>query len=198
MSCSRALGLTLVLAMVAFAQSPDEKRRVPEVDKLRIGVVDLAKVFDGYDKRKVKEEEFKAKEDNMNLEYEDRKERVKRLRAELDLLREGTSAYELKEEEVTIAMSTLKYFEKRRRETLKALFEGFILELLQEIEVVVRDIGKADGYHLIIKVDRRGSTEEGSTPLDFRSILYFSEEIDISDQILRILNAKYRERPSND
>ncbi len=174
-----------------------QEDRVPEVDRLRIGVVDLATVFDGYQKRDVKERELKEEEARLQAAFETKKDDLQRLRGELDLLREGTEAYELKEEEVAIAVNVLQFFDKRRRNTLKTMYEKFILEILEEIEVVVAEIGEKGNYHFIVKVERQQSTDEGATPLEFRALLYFSEEIDISNQVLRILNERY-EGPANE
>ncbi len=189
--------LNICLCLLGWASLAAAQDRVPVVDQLRIGVVDLAKVFDGYAKREVKEAELKEEEARLQAKFEERKENLTRLRGEMDLLREGTEAYELKEEEVAIAVNVLQFYDKRRRNTLKTMFEAFILEILEEIEVVVKEIGEKNQYHFIVKVDSQPSTNEGATPLEFRALLYFSEEIDISAEVLEILNARY-ERAGND
>lgn len=178
-------------ALLAAAASAQE--RVPEVDRLRVGVVDIAKVFDGYAKRTDREKELRAEEERLEKEYNDRKEKLRQIRNELDLLREGSLTYMLKKEEQTAAASALNYFDQIRREILKSRFETYMLEILTEIEQVVQEIGKKGGYHFIIKVDNPANTKkESTTPLELRAVLYYSNEIDISNQVLDILNDKYR------
>lgn len=183
----------ILVALCAAAPVWAQEGRVPEIERLRIGVVDLAKVFNGYDKRSVREQEFKAQEATLKARYEEKQEAIRRLRGELDLLRAGSPTYMDKQEALAGATAELRFFEKAQQDLLKSRFETYILEILREIEEVVQEIGQAGRYHLIIKVDDPAKSGEETTPLELRAVLFYGEEIDISDQVLARLNERFRE-----
>ena len=89
---------------------------------------------------------------------------------------------EEKEREFRIKLNDLKSLEKRYRGDLQALETKLAGELRKEVLAMVAELGKKEGYLLIIN--------------NF-NVMYAPSSIDITDQLIKQLNARHAKKSGN-
>ncbi|MDD5496799.1 MAG: OmpH family outer membrane protein, partial [Candidatus Omnitrophica bacterium] len=138
--------------------------------ELKVGYIDLAKVFDEYSKTKeadkVLEEKGKAKE----AERKKLIDEVRKLKDEQALLSDKAKA----EKQVVIddKVKALQAFDLKAREELIKQRNDTVGGILKDIEKVVTDYSKEQGYDVI---------------LNSRMLLYGKDEMDLSADIMKRL-----------
>ena len=89
---------------------------------------------------------------------------------------------EKKEREARIKLNDFKTLQKKYRSSLQALEKKLVTELRDDTIALVDEIGKKEGYLLII-------TRVG--------VLYSPNSIDITDQLIKRLNDRYAKKSGN-
>ena len=157
--------VTLLLAAPAFAAGE------------KIGYVDLAKVFDEYQKTKTFDKTLEAKGLEKQGERDKMVNEIKKLRDEAELL--GAKAKDDKQAQIDEKIKTLQDFDRNTREALRKERDGMVRDILKEIEVVIQDFGKAQGYSFIF---------------NDRVLVYKSEGADLTNQVIKVLNDNYAKK----
>jgi len=143
-----------------------------EAKEQKIGYVNMSLVFDSYEKTKKFDKDLEMKAEAKRKERETIVNQVKKLRDELDLLSEDKKT--AKQPAVDEKVRELQAFDKDARETLRTQRDTMLKEILQEIDVVIKDVGQKEGYSFI---------------LHDRVLLYKDESTDLSQKIIQKLNA---------
>ena len=143
----------------------------------KVGFLDLSKIFDNYEKTK---EYDSVLENKHNVYKESRDEKIEKLQeaqSKLALLKEEEKDKVQKDLE-KMRTDLLEYDQDQRVDLTKQRDEK-IREILLEIEKVVSDYAKSQGFDII---------------LNDRVLIYGSEGFDVTDQILKILNDNYNKK----
>jgi outer membrane protein len=149
----------------AFAENPAQPK---------ICYVSLVKVFEMYQKSKDLEQSLVGKGEQKKAELEGQFKDLKKMREGLELL--SDQAKEAKAREIEEKADSFKRLKTRsERELLKERNEASRL-ILDDIEKVIQEYAKANGYALV---------------LDQRTILYGEEVYDATDAVLKVLNERY-------
>ena len=141
---------------------------------IKIGYVNLGKVFDGYQRTKSSEQVLEQKGKQKQTELDARVAELKQLRQSLDLLSDQAKDAKVKElEEKSDELQrnktrTERDFVRERNKLAKTI--------LDEIGAAVNDYAKTNGYAMI---------------LDQRSLLYGADVQNVTDDILKMLNERY-------
>lgn len=154
----------LALVPVAFAD---------DVKPMKIGVVDLTRVFKEYKKTQVMESQLETLSKSKQGEREKLVSQIKDLKDELALMSE--EARNQKREAFEEKLKGLSQFDQETKEKLLSQREQALDGLLKEIEAAVSAYSKQNSYDLV---------------LSDRAILYRVESADISADIVAILNQK--------
>lgn len=154
-------------------------------DSLKVGYIDLSKIFDQYTKTQVSslalEEEGKARqEDEAKMRAE-----IRRLKDELELLSE--KGKEKKLAEIDTKIKQLKDFIEESRNELTGKTRSIMREIMEDIETVIEEYGKSKNYDLVLN-------DNSVLPYSHRAVLYHHESMDLTNEIIKILNAKYKEK----
>lgn len=141
----------------------------------KIGYVDVAKVFDKYEKTKKFDKELaevgkqkQAGRDTLVLE-------VRRLKDEMALL--SDQGKEEKQKLVDSKMRELQDYDREAQRDLLERREGVMREIFKDIDEVIREFGKQKGFDFIFNE---------------RLMLFRSEKYDVTDVVLGELNARYK------
>ncbi len=164
--------------------------RAQQAAPIKLGVVDLAKVFKGYKKSAELEKRINAERDALKAELDAIKKKISDLNKELDLLDFGSPTYQKKEEEKARAVGLYELKKRRLEDRIKRRWEEYNVALLDDINAVVAEYGKQHGYTLIFKVDTEPSKDQ-KLLAGLRNVLYFAQTIDITNDIVTILNRRY-------
>ncbi len=160
-----ALGLLLTtgvhVASVAFAA------------ELKIGYVNIGKLFDGYERTKQNdaalEKQGKAKE----AELEGRVNDLKKMRQNLELLND--SARDAKAREIEERSDELQRFRKNAARELQRARDKIAQEILLDIQHAIDDFAKANGFSFI---------------MDQRGLVFSQPAYDVTAPVLALLNSR--------
>ena len=150
---------------------------VAAAEGVKIGYVNLGKLFDNYERTKASEQVLEQKGKQKQAELQGRLSELNKLRQNLDLLSDQAKASKSKElEEKSDAFQQLKTRSERdllreRNEVAKGIFD--------EIDKMVSDYATANGYSLV---------------LDQRALLFGAGANDVTDEVLKTLNDRYAAR----
>lgn len=137
----------------------------------KIGYVDLAKVFDEFKKTKESEKTLEAKGKAKEDERKKMIDEIKKLKDEQALLSEKAKAE--KQSVIDTKIKNLQDFDKNTRDDLMKERNDALGNILKDIEKIVTDYAKAEGYDLI---------------LNSRMLLYGAPAYDLTNEVLTRLN----------
>ncbi|MBN2453008.1 MAG: OmpH family outer membrane protein [Candidatus Omnitrophica bacterium] len=137
----------------------------------KIGYVDLAKVFDDFKKTKESEKELETKGKAKEAERNKMVDELRKLKDEQALLSEKAKAE--KQTIIDNKIKALQDFDRKTRDDLMKERNDILSAILKDIEKVVTEYSKANGYDII---------------LNSRMLLYADETYDLTKEILARLN----------
>ncbi len=168
----KQLSMVLVLALVLGFGVLEASKVFAAGEK--IGYVDLARVFDDYQKTKMFDKSLEAKGAQKQSERDKMVADIKRLRDEAELL--GAKAKDEKQAAIDEKIKALQDFDRTTRDALRKERDQMVRDILKEIETVIQDFGKAQGYSFIF---------------NDRVLVYKSEGNDLTPQVIKALNDSY-------
>lgn len=139
--------------------------------ELKIGYVDIRRAFYEYDKSKNAEQEFNTMSENFQKERDAKIEELNKMRDEGELLSDAAKAQ--KQREIEEKVLALQEFDRTSRQELVNKRNEKFKEVVDDIQVVVEDLGKKEGYDYI---------------LDSRNIMYVKDGFDLTDKVLEKIN----------
>ena len=163
---SRLLASACCLAAVCCAQAG--------AAELKIGYVNLAKVFDGYQRTKVSDAALEKQGKEKEAELEARMNELKKLRQSLELLND--QARESKTKDIEEKADELQRFRNSSARDLSRERDKIAKNILKEIQDGIDAYAKANGFSIV---------------LDSRSLLYGQPAYDITDEVLAALNSTF-------
>ncbi len=141
----------------------------------KIGYINLSRVFDQYRKTMDYDKELEKKGDKKQNDREKKISQIKRFKEELELLSE--KGKEKKQKRINKKVKELQDFDLATRTDLRRERDEIVREILEEINKAIEEYGKSEGYFLI---------------LNDRVILYADGQSDLTDEIVKILNDRYK------
>jgi len=139
----------------------------------KIAYVDLAKVFEDYQKTKDAEKSLEDKGRAKEAERKTMVDELKKLKDEQALLSEKAKGD--KQKVIDAKIKTLQEFDMKTRDELMKERNDQLAVILKEIENVVSGIAKSKGYDMI---------------LNSRTLLYGAPEYDLTGEVTGSLNKK--------
>jgi outer membrane protein len=140
----------------------------------KIGYVDLARVFDEYNKTKTFDKTLESKGAAKQGDRDKMVNEIKKLRDEAELL--GAKAKEDKQAAIDDKIKALQDFDRVTRDDLRKQRDGMVRDILKEIETVIQNYGKSEGYSFIF---------------NDRVLVYKSETADLTNAVIKVLNDSY-------
>ena len=144
---------------------------------LKIGTVDLARVFDEYNKTKEFDKTLETKGTAKQTDRDKMVAEVKKLRDEAELL--SAKAKDEKQGVIDDKIKALQDFDRVTRDGLRKERDAMVKDILKEIEVVIQDYGKSQGYGFIF---------------NDRVLVYKGEQNDVTSQVVKVLNDNYAKK----
>jgi len=146
-----------------------------QAEGLKVGYIDVSTVFDEY-KRTVDSDEALEKETQGKQEEREKKaSKIKRMMDELELLSE--KGRQEKQVEIDKKVDELKGYDMQTRRNLRKKRDEMVTDILKEIDDVVKEYAENNGFDLI---------------LNDTVLLYKKDAMNITQNILEILNKQYR------
>lgn len=148
---------------------------------LKIGYLDLSKVFDNYEKTKEYDAVLEQKHKDYEKERNAKIDKMKEAQGKLDLMKQEEKAK--LEQEIEQMRTEMVSFDQARRTDLMKQRDERIREILLEIEKVSSDFAKKDNFDII---------------LNDRVLIYGAEPLSITDKILATLNENYNKKDAKE
>src|SRR3989338_2310766 len=146
-------------------------------DAAKIGYVDLARVFDEYQKTKEFDKSRETKGASKQSERDKMVAEIKKLRDEAEL--SSAKAKDDKQVVIDEKIKALQEYDRVTRDGLRRERDGMVKDILKEIETVIQDFGKTQGYAFIF---------------NDRVLVYKSEGSDLTPQVVKALNDSYTKK----
>lgn len=171
----------LLLAMASCDKAADQK-------DFKTAYVDTSKLLDEYTEAKDIEEKYKSKGEEMG----------KQLEAEVARFRSEAASFQKNAETYGPQWAQQKGAELQRKEQELSYAQQAILRQLQEesgkemdslvkdVKKFIKDYGKEKGYNYIYGTG------------DAATVLYAKDEYDITNEVVKLLNDKYKSSSSDD
>ena len=144
-------------------------------EALKIGYVDYAAVFQGYDKTKEAYAMFREKGQKKQAERDGLIEDVRNMKNEIELLTDKQR--DKKQVEIDEKIRVLQDFEREAKVDLDREKDNLEKDIFKEIEAVIERYAVKNAYSLI---------------LSDRVLVYAQEKFDITNEILNLLTSKHR------
>lgn len=141
----------------------------------KIGYIDLSRSFDEYKKTKDFDKELESKGDMKQQEREKVVQEIRKMREELELM--NKSAREKKEADIEAKIKSLQDFDQEAKTDLTKERDNMVKDILKEMSDVIKEYGEKNGYSII---------------LNDRVLLYGDSGMDLTNEIIKILNDKYK------
>lgn len=163
---------------------------------VKVGVVDLKLVSENFDKWKRLATQLDSETEKSNKKLADMGKEIEKLQEMEKQFKPGSD----KHKEIQIALSTkdieMKSFLHTEQNRLKEIAEKLGGELLNNIEAVIKNYGRKEGYTLIIKKEEMPVQNQDWMQLrnyvSRKSVMYYSTDIDLTDKIVKELNENYK------
>lgn len=157
---------TSLFSVLAFAESQS-----------KIGYIDLSRTFDEYQKTKDFDKELENKGDMKQQEREKLVQEIRKMREELELM--NKNAREKKEIDVEAKIKALQDFDQEAKLDLTKERDNMVKDILKEISDVIEEYGEKNGHSIIV---------------NNRVLLYGDPGMDLTNEIIKILNDKYNNK----
>ena len=190
-AAAAVLAVTATVALVGGrAWSAPEAAR-----PLRIGVVSLTRLWDGYQRRLFLDSKLIQFRQTKAQTLQEKKDEVDQLRQKIELLAPGSTQRQEAEGELQqkqVEGRTLA--ELSAKEVARRYFEYWDL-VYNDIRAAVQQVAQAQGYDLVFKTvesqSRTTSTRELQGKIEGRTVLYAAAELDLTEEVLTVLNENF-------
>ena len=146
-------------------------------DAIKIGYVDINKVFDAYDKAKGISKSVEAEREKGRSERKRREEEIKKKNKELQDSTLGKEEKEKREKSIQKKIKKLVEFDRaQRKKEHEPIRKG-----LSEIYKVVQKVGEKEGFDLIL---------EKRDGLFGKTVLFGKKSLDLTDKVIKELLKK--------
>jgi len=160
---------TKVLAVLVFSMTV--LCSAAQAQNLKIGYMDLSKVFDSYHKTDAFDKELEAAHKKYEEQFTQKMDALNQARGRLAVLKDEEKAQA--EAEIQKMQQEIQEFAQAGRADLTRQRDEKVREILLEIEKVVSDFAKREKFDVI---------------LNDRVLIYGSDAMDVTDQVLGVLN----------
>jgi Skp family chaperone for outer membrane proteins len=172
-----------------------------EAEDFKIGIVDIGNVFEKYQKRIDLDQELKEQEKEFQDEVNKKRKEIIDLDEETQLLDLGSESRSNNENLMERKNVELEGYAKFAERQLLKKYKDFFENIYQEVVQKVEKIGEQEGFDLIIKNEEADLKSNEISDLQFkigiRTVLYHSDSVDITLDVVDILNASYSKEKEN-
>ncbi|MBT3877806.1 MAG: OmpH family outer membrane protein [Candidatus Scalindua sp.] len=187
--------MCLVLALLASFIYTNVKIATAEAEDFKIGVVDIGGVFEKYKKRLDLDQKLKEQEKEFQDEINKKRKELIDLDEETQLLDLGSESRGKNENLLERKNVELEGYAKFAERQLLKKYKDFFESIYQEVVLKIEEIGKQDNFDLIIKKEepelKSGQISDLQFKIGIRTVLYHSESVNITSDVIDNLNASY-------
>jgi outer membrane protein len=164
----------------------------------RVGLVDMAEVFAGYEKFKDMREELAAEIEKSDAEAKVMVERMQKMQQEMteQQLAPGSAQYEKAEKDLLNEKGQFEAFRAATQRKLARRESEMFKVIYSDTTSMVKKYAEYANYTVVVRFDRKG-IDENTAPNEAvqrmnKQVVYHRTEDDITDVVLQTLNKQYK------
>ncbi|MCX5657083.1 MAG: OmpH family outer membrane protein [Candidatus Omnitrophica bacterium] len=145
--------------------------------ELKVGYIDISRTFDEYTRTKEADAVLEKKGLDKEAQREKMVNEIKKLKEELDLVADKVKSE--KQKSLEDKLKVLQEYDRAAREDLGKERDNIVKEILKEIDEIIQEFGKKEGYTFIF---------------NDRVLLYKDKTKELTDSIISMLNSRYQKK----
>jgi len=162
---------------------------------IKIAVVRVSTVFEKYAKRADLDRRMRSERQKKIDIIREREKAVRRLEDQIKLFDLGAAGRRKLEDQLERKRIELETYRKLVAKTSARQYMDYTRELYEDICTAVEQYAKRQGYDLVLKIGDQQINADSINMLQLKielsTVLYHSDALDITDRIIKILNAQY-------
>ena len=167
MKALKVFGLAMIFGFMAAG--------ISLADGPKIAYVDLSKVFDGYQKTKEFDAVLQSEGEAFQKDRDAMVQKIQDAQSKLDLMSESQKT--AMQADIEKQKDDVVAYDKEKRTELAKKRDDKVREILTEIQGIVSDLAKKDGYTYV---------------LNDRVMIYGDTQFNITDEVSKNLNDSYK------
>lgn len=182
------LGITTVLFLVGATARAAQPA---------VAVVNIPAVSEQYRKTADLEAHFDGVRQKLNEEREALRAKIDRTARSLqEEFKPGTDDYRQRRKQLAMLEAELQYFVESEGQRIEAGLARSLRMIFDDIHKVVGEVARDEGIDIVLAADQM-PTEAADSPTPVRQqillqkVLYWSPEVDLTDEVVARLNARY-------
>ena len=200
----RRLGLLAAWAAVGLIVSSSA------VAAMKVGVVDVVAVTNGYDRTKDASADLQVEQANLKAASEPKVKALEDLRLKRDGFNKGTKEWEQLDDQVLKTEVEVRNWLGLEQVKIERRHRDVLLDMYREITKTVDRLAKQKGLDMVftkaflepdqIDVDQSKGLDDLKNRIMGQRVLYPADVVDLTDDVLKILNADYKgkKKPAGD
>ena len=164
----------------------------------KIAVVNVPVVSERYARTGDLETQFDALRRRLGAERDTMRERIDRAKQALqEEIKPGTEEFERRRKEVAMLEAELQWFMDSEGQKVERGLANSLRSIFDDIQAVVREIATEKGIDVVLAGDQLPAEMPESTTqirqhILLQKVLYWSRDVDITDEVVARLNARYK------
>jgi Skp family chaperone for outer membrane proteins len=184
------LAFALIVTLgIAGARAAGALRAQPTA----VAVVDLQRVVDNLRQQQQVRADLQSRGEQLQRELNEKRKHLANLQNDLDLLQEGSPAYQQKATErdrATIDLRAWQEFETRR---LMIEEQVQIEALIRKVNETIERVAEEQGFHLVLFKGQTMNLRDGQqqAQVNIRIVAYNNDTIDLTEQVTQRMNNEF-------
>lgn len=195
--------MTVILAVcltVMFASIATLRGQQDEPAPIRVAVVAVEEVFNNLSERRSVEADIQSEIEALQQEQQDRRSEIEDLEEDYSILADGSDAAQQAREELEKKLVEYEVWQQVSSRKMESERAVRISSIYRKMMAAIENIADREGYDMVMFKDDipefRGAENQQqiAAMIQSRKLLYSSERLDISDQVLQRMNNEFESR----
>jgi Skp family chaperone for outer membrane proteins len=190
-----AIAVVVMLALTVAAAPA----RAQGGGELRIATANAGRIFKDMQETKDLQEKVNAELQNLQSEQTARQQKITELKQARDLLKVGTPQYDEANRKLTQAAVETEVWGKMAQAELQRTQKAQIKMLYDKVTAAIGEVAQQREIQLVLATEQIDlenldsmTSQQLSARLSQRDVLYSAASVDISDDVLAVLDRKYK------
>lgn len=193
MASSIAVTCGILLAMLQPGLQADSQGPAPAV-----GAVNIAQVFEAYQMTRDLEQRFESARRGISDEADNRRQAMENQMASLEAFDPASRDFAQRRDDLQRMRFEFKVWLEMEEQRLKEEHMAWLRQIYADVTDAVSEAARSRGIDLVVTVDELSEDVPDSLALRreilLKKVLYVSPRVDMTGQVLRLLNEKYEKK----
>lgn len=190
-----ALAAAFLLIGIGGAVANNAMRAQPTA----VAVVNIEHAFDNLAEKAAVEAEIRARGERLGEEEQERRERIRGLREDLDVLAPGAQAHREKQDELEREAFELQNWAQFQQQRLQREHILQTERLYRKLTEALGRVAEDEGYDIVLFREaiprfQAENPQELVAQIQMRKVLHANESVDITDRVIQRMNNAFEAR----